>query len=484
MNILNVSNIIKTTKTIINNDCEVKNLSFDSRKIENDYAFIAIKGTSTDGHNYINDVISKGAKVIICENLPTNINPKISYFVVEDSSHALGVLASELYDHPSRKLKLIGITGTNGKTTTATGLYYVTRKLGYKAGLISTIQVIIDNKRIDATHTTPDPLRLNMYLKEMVEVGCDYCFMEVSSHSTVQKRIAGLYFSGGIFTNITHDHLDFHKTFKEYIRAKQMFFDMLPKEAFALTNFDDKNGNVMLQNSNARKYSYSLYTLSEFKATILEMHSEGMLIKLNNHEIWTKLTGKFNAYNLLAIFGTAILCDFNEEEIIKAISELPPVRGRFETIHSPQGITAIIDYAHTPDALKNVLSTIAELNKENGKIITVVGAGGDRDKTKRPEMAAIAAEMSNLVILTSDNPRNENPEDILNDMEKGLNKILSKKCLRITNREQAIKTACKMATSGDIILVAGKGHETYQEIKGVKYHFDDKEIINECFNNF
>lgn len=483
MNILKLRNKLNFLTEIINNDCTVSNISFDSRTVEENYAFIAIKGTKTDGHNYIEQVIEKGAKLIVCETLPEKINSKTSYLVVKDSSYALGIIASEFYDNPSKKLKLIGVTGTNGKTTIATSLYELTQKLGYKSGLISTIKVLIDRKKIDSTHTTPDPIRLNEYLYQMVTLGCDYCFMEVSSHSTVQNRIAGLNFSGGIFTNITHDHLDFHKTYKEYIRAKQMFFDMLPPESFALTNLDDKNGAVMLQNSKAQKHTYSLNSLSEFKAEILEMLAEGMLLKIDANEIWTKLTGKFNAYNLLAIYGAAILLDFPQKEVLQAISELSPVAGRFETIYGKNNITGIVDYAHTPDALKNVLETILEINKGNTNIITVVGTGGDRDKTKRPEMAKIAAEMSNLVILTSDNPRTENPEDILDDMEKGLNKITEKKCLRITNREQAIKTACKMANPGDIILVAGKGHETYQEINGVKLHFDDKEILNQYLNS-
>ena len=384
-------------------------------------------------------------------------------------------------DNPSSKIKLIGITGTNGKTTIATTLYNLVRTLGYKAGLLSTINILIDSKIINATHTTPDPITINKHLNEMIEIGCEYCFMEVSSHAVVQNRITGLDFTGGIFTNITHDHLDFHKTFKDYIAAKQNFFTQIPKNAFVLTNNDDKNGQTIIQNAVAKKYSYSLKSISDFKTTIIESHFDGMLININQNEVWTKFVGTFNAYNILAVYATAILCGFKEDETLKALSLINPVEGRFEIIRSKTGINAILDYAHTPDAIKNVLSTIKNILNKQGQIFTVVGAGGDRDKTKRSEMAAIAARMSDKVILTSDNPRTENPETILDDMQTGINPDQKRKTLRITNREEAIRTACLMARSGDVILVAGKGHEKYQDINGVKHHFDDKEIIIETF---
>jgi len=481
MKINNYIESIFAQNSILNNDGEFGNIVFDSRKIVAGDLFVAVPGTVSDGHSYIESVIDKGAKVIVCEHLPENLRPNVSYIQVESASRALGILASEYYGRPSSQLKLIGVTGTNGKTTIASTLFNLVRELGYKSGLISTIEVIIENKSIPATHTTPDQLSLNGFLAEMVEAGCDYCFMEVSSHSVVQNRIAGLEFQGGIFTNITHDHLDFHKTFKEYIRAKQMFFDLLPKNAFALTNADDKNGMIMIQNSIAQTYTYSLKLASDFKARILENHFDGMLLKLNENEMWTSFIGRFNAYNLLAIYGTALLCGFENDETLVVLSKLKSVEGRFETLRADKGFTAIVDYAHTPDALQNVLSTINDIRQGAGKLITVVGAGGDRDKTKRPEMAAIAAELSDKLILTSDNPRTEDPESILDDMQAGVNIIHKRKTLRITNRAEAIRTACMMAEEGDVILVAGKGHEKYQDIQGVKHHFDDKEILRETF---
>lgn len=483
MNIKEYISQIQVIEVIFNNDGNFNEIQFDSRKIKENDLFVAITGTISDGHNYIEQVVAKGAKLIICEKFPQIINKTTSYIKVESSSKALGILASAFYGNPSSKLKLIGITGTNGKTTIATSLFNLTRSLGYKAGLISTIQIIVENKKIDSTHTTPDQLKLNEYLGQMVEAGCDYCFMEVSSHSVSQNRIAGLNFAMGVFTNLTHDHLDFHKTFKEYLKAKQDFFTQLPKTAIALTNNDDKNAQIMLQNSKAIKLSYALKSVADFKANISESHLNGMLLTLNNNDVWTNFIGKFNASNLLAVYGVAIKLGFENDKVLKSISLLKPVEGRFETLHSRNGITAIVDYAHTPDALKNVLQTINEVRQGEGNLISVVGAGGDRDKTKRPEMAAIAAELSNKLILTSDNPRSENPEEILNDMENGLNIIQKKKTLRITNRQEAIKAAIMLAKPGDIILVAGKGHEKYQEINGVKYHFDDKEIINETFKN-
>lgn len=481
MKIENIKNIISTKKAILNHNEDFLKIEFDSRKVSTNDLFFAIPGTIADGHKFIDTAIEKGANTIVCEVLPENIKDNINYIVVEDSSKALGIIAAEYYDNPSKKLKLIGVTGTNGKTTIATTLYNLVRGLGYKAGLVSTIQIVIENKCIPATHTTPDPIQLNYYLNEMVVNGCDYCFMEVSSHSTIQNRIAGLIFCGGIFTNITHDHLDFHKTFKEYIKAKQLFFDQLPKGSFALTNIDDKNGEIIIQNTKAKKYTYSLKSASDFKVRVLESHLDGMLLKIDNKEVWTNFIGLFNAYNLLAVYSTAILCELNEDEVLLALTKLMPVEGRFETIRSENGITAIVDYAHTPDALENVLSTINNIRNGAGKIITVVGAGGDRDKTKRPEMASIAAELSDKVILTSDNPRTENPEAILDDMQAGINIVQKKKTLRITNRAEAIRTACFMAERNDVILVAGKGHEKYQEINGVRQHFDDKEIIINTF---
>jgi UDP-N-acetylmuramoyl-L-alanyl-D-glutamate--2,6-diaminopimelate ligase len=481
MNIKDYIKLIGATEIQINNSGDFSNIHFDSRKVKEGDLFVAIPGTVSDGHSYINQVIEKGASVIVCETMPAELKSNVSYIKTNSSSKALGILASAYYENPSSNLKLIGVTGTNGKTTIASTLFNLVRALGYKAGLISTIQVVIEDKVIPATHTTPDQLSLNAFLAEMVDCGCDYCFMEVSSHSVVQNRIAGLSFVGGIFTNITHDHLDFHKTFKEYIRAKQMFFDALPANSFAITNNDDKNGQVMIQNSAAKRYSYSLKSVSDYKATIIESHFDGMLLKIDNKEVWTNFIGRFNAYNLLAIYATACLAGFDSDEVLKTLSVLKPVEGRFETLYSPNGVTAIVDYAHTPDALQNVLSTINDIRQGAGTLITVVGAGGDRDKTKRPEMAAIAAELSDKVILTSDNPRTEDPEAILDDMQAGINVVQRRKTLRITNRAEAIRTAFMMAASGDVILVAGKGHEKYQEINGVKHHFDDKEVLTQTF---
>ena len=481
MNISSFINNISLIQIVHQNSGDFEKIEFDSRKVAKNDLFVAIAGTNSDGHIFIEKAIDDGASIIICEILPQNLRKEITYILVANSSKVLGIIASIYYDEPSKKLKLIGITGTNGKTTTASSLYSLVRMLGYKAGLISTIQILIENKSINATHTTPDPLQLNKYLHEMVECGCDYCFMEVSSHSIVQNRISGLEFQGGLFTNITHDHLDFHKTFKEYIAAKQLFFSQLSQSAFAITNNDDKNGLVMLQNSKARKFTYSLKSSSDYKLKILESHFDGMLFNINGKEVWTSFIGKFNAYNLLAVYSVAIQLGFQEEEILLTITKLVPVEGRFETLRSENGITAIVDYAHTPDALQNVLSTINEIREGSGTLICVVGAGGNRDKTKRPEMAKIAAKLSDKLILTSDNPRTENPETILDEMQVGVEIIHKKKTLRILNRAEAIRTACMMATSGDVILVAGKGHEKYQEVNGVRSHFDDKEILLETF---
>ncbi len=461
-----------------NNNIDIKHITFDSRNIEADTLFVAQVGVHVDGHNYIASAIEKGAVAVVCEQMPETIAPNVVYIKTADSNKALGYIASNFYNNPSRKLKLIGITGTNGKTTTVTLLHQMFRQIGYHTGLISTIVNKIDEKEIPSTHTTPDAINLNKLLWQMVDNGCEYCFMEVSSHSIVQNRIGGLEFFGGIFSNITHDHLDFHKTFAEYISAKKTFFDNLPSSAFALTNIDDRNGQVMLQNTKAKKYTYSIQEIADFNGKILENTFQGLFLNINGKEVWTQLVGRFNAYNLLAIYATARLCDIEEMETLQQLSSLRAAEGRFEYV-SGQGITAIVDYAHTPDALKNVLQTVNDIRMDNQKLITVVGCGGDRDPLKRPIMATIACEMSDTLILTSDNPRTEDPEKILDEMENGLTTKQKENTLRISNRQQAIKTACKLAGKGDIIVVAGKGHEKYQEINGVKHHFDDKEeLIN------
>ncbi|MBE9466952.1 MAG: UDP-N-acetylmuramoyl-L-alanyl-D-glutamate--2,6-diaminopimelate ligase [Bacteroidetes bacterium] len=474
---------LNVTKIIGGADIDIADINFDSRKIGNNQLFIALKGVQSDGHNYILKAIEKGAVAIVCELLPKEIKPEITYVLVVDSHYALGYIASEFYDNPSGKLKLIGVTGTNGKTTIATLLHNLFKKLGYKSGLISTVSNIVDEEIVASTHTTPDAIKLNELLNRMVDSGCDYCFMEVSSHSIVQNRIAGLNFKGGIFTNITQDHLDYHKTFKEYINAKKMFFDNLPNSAFALTNIDDRNGEFMLQNCKSKKYSFAIHSFADFKCRVLESHFEGMLIDVKGIEVWTKLIGDFNASNLLAVYSTAILLDQKSYEVLQNISSLNSVKGRFEYIRSSNGITAIIDYAHTPDALKNVLTTINQIRSGNEQLITVVGAGGDRDKTKRPIMGKIVSALSNKVILTSDNPRSENSNDIINDMKKGIQPIFIKNTISIIDRKEAIKTAYMFAKKSDIILIAGKGHENYQEINGVKKHFDDKEIVEQLFKN-
>jgi UDP-N-acetylmuramoyl-L-alanyl-D-glutamate--2,6-diaminopimelate ligase len=477
---------MKLNELLYNIDCEIINnrnievtqITFDSRDIHEGALFIAQSGVHVDGHNYIASAIEKGASAIVCQQLPADIKADVVYIKTENSSKVLGLMASTFYGNPSKKLKLIGITGTNGKTTTVTLLHKLFRQIGYNTGLISTIVNKINEKEIPSTHTTPDAVALNRLLSEMVDNSCEYCFMEVSSHSIVQARIAGLQFYGAIFSNITHDHLDFHKTFAEYIAAKKMFFDNLPTSAFALTNIDDRNGLVMLQNTKAKKYTYSIQEIADFNVKILENTFQGLLININGKDVWTQLVGRFNAYNLLAIYATTRLCGIDEMEALTQLSNLQAAEGRFEYV-TGEGKTAIVDYAHTPDALKNVLQTINDIRLDNQKLITVVGCGGDRDSSKRPVMANIAANMSDTVILTSDNPRTEDPEKILNDMEEGLNNTLKEKTIRITNRQQAIKTACKLAQNGDIILVAGKGHEKYQDINGVKHHFDDKEeLIN------
>ena len=462
-------------------DVEVGKITFDSRAVEPGTMFVAQVGVHVDGHKFIDSAISKGAAVVLCQTLPETLSADVVYIQTADSSKALGIAASNYFDNPSQCLKLIGITGTNGKTTTVTLLHRMFRELGYSVGLLSTVVNKIDEQEIPSTHTTPDALELNALLRQMADHGCEYCFMEVSSHSIVQQRIAGLHFEGGIFSNITHDHLDFHKTFADYIAAKKAFFDNLPKTAFALTNIDDRNGMVMLQNTQARKYTYSLQSMADFNCRIVENTLQGLLLNIGGKEVWTRLVGKFNAYNLLAIYSTARLCGIAEDEALTHLSRLQAAEGRFEYVNG-SGKMAIVDYAHTPDALKNVLQTINDIMGIEQRLIVVVGCGGNRDALKRPVMAKIAAEMCHTLILTSDNPRTEDPERILDDMEAGLNNAQKESMLRISDRRQAIKTACAMAKEGDIILVAGKGHEKYQEINGVRNHFDDKEELNNILN--
>ncbi|HTB31720.1 MAG TPA: UDP-N-acetylmuramoyl-L-alanyl-D-glutamate--2,6-diaminopimelate ligase [Bacteroidia bacterium] len=473
---------VALTEVIGATNISISSVQFDSRKVEEDCLFVAIKGLTVDGHNFIEQTIKSGVTAIICEELPEKKHKGITYLKVKDSSEALAIVASNFYDQPSAKLKLIGITGTNGKTTTATLLHDLFRKLGYKAGLLSTVKNQINDKVIPATHTTPDALELNRLLSEMVMQGCTHCFMEVSSHAVVQKRIVGLTFAGGVFTNITHDHLDFHKTFDEYIKAKKKFFDDLPSSAFALVNKDDSHGMVMLQNTKAVRKTFALKNPADYKCKIIENTFSGLDLTLDGREIWVKLIGAFNAYNALGIYAVAILLGENKEETLKALSSLDAVEGRFQYTKAPNGTIGVVDYAHTPDALANVLSTLQEVRASKEKIITVVGCGGDRDKTKRPIMASIACEKSDKVILTSDNPRSEEPGEIIHQMEKGLSLMNKKKSLSIADRKEAIKTACQLAQRGDIILLAGKGHEKYQEIKGVKYPFDDMEILTENLN--
>ena len=462
---------------------EIKGIHIDSRLVEEGDMFVAVKGTQTDGHAYIEKAIEKGAIAIVCETLPEHINEQLTYIKVNHTEDLVGKLATTFYGNPTSKLKLIGVTGTNGKTTIATLLYNMFRKFGYKVGLISTVCNYIDGEAIPTEHTTPDPITLNKLLGRMADEGCKYAFMEVSSHAVAQKRIGGLKFAGGIFTNLTRDHLDYHKTVDNYLKAKKAFFDGLTKDAFALVNLDDKNGLVMTQNTKAKVCTYSLRSLSDFKGKVLEDGFEGMLLDINNIEVFVQFIGRFNAANLLAVYGTACLLGKKPEDVLVALSTLRPVSGRFDSLRSSQGYTAIVDYAHTPDALVNVLDTIQEVLNGKGKVITVVGAGGNRDKGKRPIMAQEATKKSDRVIITSDNPRFEEPQDIINDMLAGLGKDDLRKVISIVDRKEAIKTACMLAQTGDVILVAGKGHENYQDIKGVKHHFDDKEVIREIFDN-
>ena len=476
--------LYKVSVNAVYGDTNVKvaQVDFDSRKVIKNSLFVAQKGTSVDGHLYIDKAISLGATTIICEELPIRLEANITFIQVEDSSKTLAIIASNFYDNPSSKLKLIGVTGTNGKTTVASLLYQLLKKSGYKTGLLSTVQILVDTTVFNATHTTPDSVTINYYLHQMVLLGVDYCFMEVSSHGIHQKRTEGLEFAGGIFTNLSHDHLDYHVSFASYRDVKKSFFDSLPKTAFALTNLDDKNGNIMLQNTKARKRTYALKTLADYKAKIIEKSFSGTLISINDTEFWTKLIGNFNAYNLAAIIGVAYELGLEKLEILTIISQLESVSGRFEHLVSDNGVIAIVDYAHTPDALRNVLQTINDIRTNNEKLITVIGCGGDRDKTKRPKMAHIASQLSTQAIFTSDNPRTENPDTILEEMEEGVSAENLKKIITISDRGQAIKTACKFSETGDILLIAGKGHENYQEISGERFHFDDLVEVKKYFN--
>lgn len=462
-------------------ETDITSLGFDSRHATAGQLFFAVKGSASDGHDYMAQATANGAAAVVCERLPEEPFPGVAYIVVADSSAALGTIASRFYGEPSHKLKLVGVTGTNGKTTTATLLYDLFRRLGYKAGLISTVVYRIDNETLPSTHTTPDAIRLNAMLAEMAERGCDYCFMEVSSHSIVQERIAGLTFAGGIFTNITHEHLDYHGTFAEYIRAKKRFFDRLLKGAFALVNADDRNGAVMVQNSAATTYTYALRSFSDFRCRILENTPEGMLLELDGQQVWTRFLGRFNAYNLAAVYGAARLLGADCDETLQALSTLTPVNGRFDTLHSPDGITAIVDYAHTPDALRNVMDTVNELRSGAGRLIVVVGCGGDRDRTKRPRMASVVSELSDISIVTSDNPRTEDPRAIIAEILPGIRS--GAEYFADPDRRSAILKAAAISRRDDIILIAGKGHENYQEINGVRHHFDDREILRSIQQN-
>lgn len=474
---------VEVLNTLGDVDVEITGVNIDSRRIEAGHLFVAIPGTVTDGHKFIPKAIELGATAVLCETLPEEQDPKVTFVQVASTEGCVGEVATQFYGDPSRKLKLVGVTGTNGKTTIATLLYNMFRKFGHKCGLLSTVCNYIEDEAIPADHTTPDPIELNRLLAQMVDAGCEYAFMECSSHAIAQKRIGGLKFAGGLFTNLTRDHLDYHKTFENYRDAKKAFFDALEKDAFAITNADDKNGMVMVQNCKANIKTYSTRTMADFKAKIIECHFEGMYLDINGKEVGVQFIGKFNVSNLLAVYGAAVMLGKKPEDILLIMSTLKSVSGRLEPIHSPEGYTAIVDYAHTPDALENVLNAIHEVLNGKGKVITVCGAGGNRDKGKRPIMAQEAVKQSDKVIITSDNPRFEEPQDIINDMLAGLDQKQMKKVLSIVDRREAIRTACMLAEKGDVILIAGKGHEDYQEIKGVKHHFDDKEVVKEIFNS-
>ena len=472
---------IETIQVVGDTAVEIAALNYDSRRVAAGDCFFAVVGVQSDGHNYIAQAIERGARAVVCERLPEEAIDGVCYVQVADTNAAMADMAAAFYGHPSRELKLVGVTGTNGKTTTATLLYDLFRMLGYRAGLISTVVYRVGDRQIESTHTTPDAIRLNAMLREMVDEGCDYCFMECSSHAIVQDRIRGLQFAGGMFTNLTHDHLDYHKTFAEYLRAKKLFFDNLPKGAFALTNIDDRNGRVMVQNTRASVRTLSLRSMADFRCKVIEMLLDGMLLRLDGEEVWVKFIGRFNAYNLLTIYAAALMLGQRKEEVLTAISSLQSVSGRFEYIRAEDGTTAVVDYAHTPDALENVITTIEEIRRPDQNLIVLCGCGGDRDKTKRPEMAAIAVKYATTAIFTSDNPRSEDPEQILRDMVEGL--PTSARYLKIADREDAIRTAAMLARPGDIILLAGKGHETYQIIGTEKIHFDDREQIRKHFEN-
>ncbi|WP_066632691.1 UDP-N-acetylmuramoyl-L-alanyl-D-glutamate--2,6-diaminopimelate ligase [Labilibacter marinus] len=471
----------KVKELVGNDSLSFNEITFDSRQAKEETLFVAVRGVTVDGHSFITKAIAVGCEIVLCEELPQDSYDNITFIVVEDSALALGEIASGFYGKPSEELELIGVTGTNGKTTIATLLYELFRDMGFESGLFSTVANFIGDEKLESTHTTPDPVALNKIMRQMVDAGCRYCFMEVSSHAIDQKRIAGLKYKGGVFTNLTHDHLDYHITFDAYLKAKKTFFDNLSKDTFAIVNVDDKNGMVMVQNCKANIKSYSVRAMADYKAKIVESMFEGMQLLINNDEIWTPFIGKFNAQNLLAVYGVALSLGRPKDDVLLSISRLQFVDGRFQTIRSASGITAVVDYAHTPDALKNVIETINQIRQPGQELITVVGAGGDRDKTKRPEMARVAINGSSRVILTSDNPRSENPQTIIDDMMEGVDFKSRIKVVSITDRKEAIKTACMLSKRGDIILIAGKGHEDYQEINGVKHHFDDREVIKEIF---
>lgn len=473
----------RITEVVGSTDVHIEALTFDSRNAKSQSLFIAVRGEKADGHQFIEKAIENGATAVICEEFPTDQKSGVTYVKVQDSRESMGYIAANFYDHPSQKLKLVGITGTNGKTTTTTLLFNLFRSLGHKCGLISTVSNKVNDKEISATHTTPDAISFNELLNEMAEADCQYCFMEVSSHALVQHRVTGAKFSGGVFTNITHEHLDYHKTFNEYIKAKKLLFDRLPADAFALVNADDSRGDVMTQNTKARVRTFGLRTMADYRAKLIENQFSGLHLILGGKDLYSRLIGGFNAYNLLAVYGVAIELELDQIEVLTKISTLKAVDGRFQYVKTPHNVTAIVDYAHTPDALKNVLKTIQNIRTGNEKVITVVGCGGDRDTTKRPVMAELGAEYSDQLILTSDNPRTEDPQAIIEDMKKGLDPTLLKKTLSLADRREAIKLACTMASEGDIILIAGKGHEKYQEINGVKKDFDDLQIVNETLKN-
>ena len=477
-----IRNIQYTQIVLPKEEVEVTGVNIDSRKVEAGDMFIAVRGTQADGHQFIPAAEEKGAVAIVCETMPEQLHPEKAYIKIANAQSVTGQLATTFYGNPSEKLKLVGVTGTNGKTTIATLLYELFREMGHKCGLLSTVCNYIDGTPYPSTHTTPDAVNLNKLLGQMADEGCEYAFMEVSSHALAQERVGGLRFAGGIFTNLTRDHMDFHETMDNYLKCKKSFFDTLPRDAFAITNMDDKNGPVMVQNTRADIKKYSTRTLCDYKGRIVETHLDGMILEFNNREFATPLTGRFNVSNLLAIYGAAVELGKEPDEVLRVLSTLKPVSGRFETLHSPNGAAAIVDYAHTPDAIKNVLGTVNEVLRGRGNIITVVGAGGNRDKGKRPLMAQEAVKGSNRVIITSDNPRFEEPQDIINEMLAGLTDEQKKNVLSIADRKEAIRTACALAQKGDVVVVAGKGHENYQDIKGVKHHFDDKEVIREIFN--